>query len=81
MSTAFLLHDFFIFFELDGFRGENVATLFVTYSCFYNRESTITSYDGDLKKWLPKDWLNQEMTDFQNTSYVIQLLGNNEMPQ
>ena len=29
------------------------------------RKSTVMSYDGDLKKWLPKDWLSQEMTDFQ----------------
>ena len=31
------------------------------------RKSTLMSYDGDLKKWLTKEWKNRDMTDFQKT--------------
>ena len=48
------------------------------------RKSTIISYDGDLKKWLPKDWLARAMTDFQKVhihNLLFEDLAENLSPQ
>ena len=29
------------------------------------KKGTVMSYDGDLKKWLPKEWMSRYMADFQ----------------
>ena len=30
-----------------------------------HKKSTLLGYDGNVKKWIPKEWLTREMTDFQ----------------
>ena len=44
----------------EKWHNECLRRMILTY-----KKGTVMSYDGDLKKWLPKEWLNQEMTGFQ----------------